>query len=253
MVKSGSLWYYRMTDDLIMSSGNKHNALSPPHPPINNLRKGDKIKCDKLNFSNLISITSSLKKGYRYPIKTHSRPTIPLALFQLTFKNLKITYTYRDPRDVVLSVMDHAEKARRDDININIRDIRKIDEAIDFVKVEFKKWKKWDMYSKIFNVEMVRYEDMVKNTAQELKKLRQHLQIQVTDDKIKEIVNKYRKDKYDKRERIRNNTHMNKGYSGRFLKEMDKEDIEYCQNRMIKEIKQMGYPIIDAKNINTYE
>lgn len=252
MVKSGSLWYYRMTDDLIIASGKKPESLAPPHSPVEDLHEGDKIKCDKLDFYNMKRILSSSRRGYSYPIKTHSRPTLALAFFGSIFGEIKITYTYRDPRDVVLSVMDHAEKARRDNININIRDIKEIDQAIKFVRIEFEKWKKWKYYSKFFDVNMVKYENLVENTTYEIKRLKKYINLKVKDEEVKEIAKMYSKDKYEQKEKIKNKIHMNKGYSGRFMKEMDIETIKYCQENMKEEIEKMGYTIVDTDKISAH-
>jgi hypothetical protein len=149
--------------------------------------------------------------------------------------------------------MDHAEKARRDNININIRDIKEIDQAIKFVRIEFEKWKKWKYYSKFFDVNMVKYENLVENTTYEIKRLKKYINLKVKDEEVKEIAKMYSKDKYEQKEKIKNKIHMNKGYSGRFMKEMDIETIKYCQENMKEEIEKMGYTIVDTDKISAHD
>lgn len=243
MVKSGSLWYYRLTDELLAASDMKDDLLAPKHSAVKDLHEGDKIKCPQLTFSNLSHLIQSSQQGYSYPVKTHAAPTLSLALFGSIIRTIKVTYIYRDPRDVVLSILDHAKKARENNLKINLRDIYSISDAIDFVSIELNKWKKWHIYSNFFNVHTVKYEDLVSNTHKEVTRLASFLNIDVCEQTIHTIIQKYDRgsSSNNQSEKIVNNIHYNKGYSGRYENEMDKNEIQYCTDKFLPYLKEMGY------------
>lgn len=126
MVKSGSLWYYRMTNDLLAHAGLRKDLESDEGK--------DKVKLGKIDLGSLRRLKDLHKRGYGYALKTHSPPSKLIPLFR---KSVKATYTYRDPRDVVLSILDHAKKARAS--NINLSDINNLEDAVGFVSIELKK------------------------------------------------------------------------------------------------------------------
>lgn len=240
MVKSGSLWYYRLIDELLVASKKKTNLLAPAHQPIESFHKGDKIKSG-LTFSDLKRLSKSARLGFSYPVKTHSAPTVSLPLFGSLMQTVEITYIYRDPRDVVLSVLDHAEKARNRDIQINLRDITSFCQAVDFVEVELMKWKKWNDYESLFGVHMVKYEHLVDDTMGELKRLSAFLDLNVSESKMGEIIAKHSRRTNKKIDRITNSTHLNKGIAKRYLDEMDSENLNYCERRFMPYLEDMGY------------
>ena len=242
MVKSGSLWYYRLIDELLVASGKKDDLLTPPHSPIEVFHTGDKIKCG-LTFSNLAKLSKSARQGYSYPVKTHSAPTLSLPLFGSVVSAVKITYIYRDPRDVVLSVLDHAKKAREESLRINLRDIASFSEAADFVEIELMKWKKWKIYQSMFRVHMVRYEDLVDDTVSEVKRLSEFLDLNVPESELHNVVTKHSRKQNKNKTKITNKTHLNKGITNRYIGEMSSQELAYCENRFASYLRDMGYSI----------
>jgi hypothetical protein len=240
MVKSGSLWYYRLIDELLVASKKKTDLLAPTHEPIEAFHQGDKIKSG-LTFSELNRLSKSARLGFSYPVKTHSAPTLSLPLFGSLTRGIKISYIYRDPRDVVLSVLDHAKKAREQDIRINLRDITSFSQAVDFVEVELVKWKKWKIYASFFEVHMVKYEHLVDDTMSELKRLAAFLRLNAPEEKLKHIIKKHSRQSNKEIEKITNRTHLNKGIAKRYLEEMDQGLLNHCERRFMPYLEDMGY------------
>ena len=89
MVKSGSLWYYRLIDESLVASGKKDDLLTPPHSPIEAFHKGDKIKCG-LTFSNLAKLSKSARQGCSYPVKL---PALPGGASSWNYLRLRIERT----------------------------------------------------------------------------------------------------------------------------------------------------------------
>src|SRR5690606_33231947 len=81
-------------------------------------------------------------------IKTHQKPGRYLKL--LVFLGLaKCTFMVRDPRDIVLSLIDHAEKIRMGKKKKNsIASIQGFDDAIVFAAGTEELWKAWINYGK---------------------------------------------------------------------------------------------------------
>jgi len=245
MVKSGSLWLWNMTNDLLSAAGLKKEGLPPVHSPVENFIKEDyeKVVIGALSFNHLTRATLSHFKGHSYPAKTHSAPTLPLILFR-PWGHIKATYVYRDPRDVVLSVLDHAQKAREEDIAMNLRDIHTFEESVDFVRVQLMIWNKWSYMPGTFKI---KYEDLVANTEKALKNLADYLSLQVSEDQIKMIRDRYSRNEMEREKEITNKTHFNKGKTKRFLDKMDPEQIAYCERAFQPYLEHMGYVNVDSE------
>lgn len=239
MVKSGSLWFWNMTNDLLSAGGLKKDGLPPVHSPVEDFikLKYGKVVIGALSFSQLTKATISHFKGYSYPVKTHSAPTLPLILFR-PWGHIKVTYVYRDPRDVVLSVLDHAKKAREEDIALNLRDIHTFEEAVDFVKIQLMIWEKWSYMPGTFKA---RYEEITANTHHMLRKLADYLDLRVSEDQIKTICNRYSRKEMSKEKGITNKTHFNQGTTQRFLNQMDQNQIAHCEHAFHPYLERMGY------------
>ena len=245
MVKSGSLWLWNMTNDLLSAGGLKREGLPPVHSPAEDFIKHDyeKVVIGALSFSRLTRATVSHLKGYSYPAKTHSAPTLPLILFR-PWGHIKATYVYRDPRDVVLSVLDHAEKAREEDIAMNLRDIYTFEEAVDFVKIQLMIWSKWSYMPGTFKI---KYEDLVADTEKALQKLVNYLDLNVSESQIRTVRDRYSRNEMKKAKEITNKTHFNKGKTQRFLNQMDAEQVVYCERAFQPHLERMGYPSVDSQ------
>tara|TARA_Y100000310_G_scaffold345402_1_gene464520 strand:- start:28397 stop:29212 length:816 start_codon:yes stop_codon:yes gene_type:complete len=165
--------------------------------------------------------------------------------FTKIFKNKKIIFLVRDPRDIVVSLF-HGSRTRDmvysgDDISVFIRDdghgFKKI---VDFMNTWSKEFSK-----RPHDFIMVKYGDMRKNTAPELRRILEFMNIGVDDDLINRTVeygsfNNMRKmemkgevDDYRMRPgnvNDPNSFRTRKGKVGGYREELSEVDIQYVDN-----------------------
>ncbi len=161
------------------------------------------------------------------------------------YKNIKVIFLIRDPRDTVVSGFFHSTKRKNifsgtisDFIRNNRHGIRKI--------VEFhKNWHKATEY--LHNFLLIRYEDLQKNTFTEMKKILNFLEkSNISDEKIKETIEFAKFDNMQKLEKQgyfknnfgeglvpgnKNDTNSFKtrrGKVGGYKDTLSASDIEYC-------------------------
>jgi len=240
MQKSGSAWYFQLTNDLLIAAGKSDASYIRDKFKLGNilgkrnfmLKKPYKSKLSYLLFTKLL-IPHFL--GYSYVIKTHRGPRkIILILMKLNI--IRAAYIYRDPRDVIVSVRDAGKKAR--DLGLSNEFVKyfTIEKATEYVKGLMHVWRGW-MNCKFAIT--TRYEDLLLNPVSELRKLAGFFHLDVSEEKLIEIVKKYDTAKLDQKQQRM--LHLNKGVSNRYKSEMNHKQIEECNSMFNNILKQMGY------------
>ncbi|MGK7935084.1 MAG: hypothetical protein AB4206_04675 [Xenococcaceae cyanobacterium] len=73
----------------------------------------------------------------------------------------KATFCYRDPRDIILSAIDHGERTRKGlDSSNACKNMLTIKDSILIVKSWTSNWYKWKEFGKVF---FIKYEYLMKN------------------------------------------------------------------------------------------
>ncbi len=146
----------------------------------------------------------------------------------------KVTCCYRDPRDVILSAMDHSVRSRKGmDKSGAFANIQSVQDGAR----EMKKWAEifftWRDYA---NVMMIRYEDFIQNKLETLLEMVRF--IGLTVDKV--AVNRI----FTKHEDLMNTKpNFNKATCYRWKSEMTDDDLKFCNDYLSEEILEMGYSI----------
>ena len=239
MRKAGSAWYYNLTNDLLQAGGYVDVREVAPHFPVRAYVSDDKIKCGRLDGPTLVRLSIAHYLGYTYPVKTHSRPSRALPLFH-TLGAVRCTYISRDPRDVVVSILDHAEHARRAGLSIDLAALQTFQESVDLVVAELDRWEAWAGQRVVHHV---RYEDLVANTAHEIDRLDAFLGLEVPVAERRAIAARYERTTYahGMGEAVTNPIHLNKGVAGRFKEVLDDDEIGLCNSRFAPYLTRMGY------------
>lgn len=241
MRKSGSGWYFNMTNELLQAAGGRNVQDIRQMPLLRSVIRGNNGKVGPLKWHKLARLALPHLKGHSFVVKTHAGPTPSLRFFLATGL-AKVTYLYRDPRDVTLSALDHAEAAREAGLEIDLaRRLNSLEDSIALVKRELARWESWMQYP---NVLKVRYEDLVGDTLGELRRLADFLALDVDEATLQGIVRRYDKDEYGKtidRPIIGNRLHLNKGIPERFRHEMSPEARALCERHLGPYLHKMGY------------
>jgi hypothetical protein len=237
MKKAGSGWYFNLTNDLLVAASNEDVRSIRDRYGLNGLLKGGNCQVDFTHAHLVPRLLLPYLRGQSFTIKTHGRPRRPLqSLIRLGL--MKATYIYRDPRDVALSMLDHGRELRAEGNHANVlAGIETLDDALSYIQTSaIDVWSKW---MEIDGVLMVRYVDLLTDTAGELRRLSDYLGLDVPQSTLLELTAKY-----DRRSRDRGhdeNLHFNAGIAARYRQKLDSDERRLCRERLDPELTQMGY------------
>lgn len=236
MKKSGSGWYFNLTNDLLIHAG---------FEDVRELRKKyglEKVMRDgncRVNTRHPLKMGKLLVphlRGNSFVIKTHRGVSATLKTM-MTLGVAKSTYIYRDPRDVVLSALDHGQQLRdRGNVGNVLSHLHTVEDSVLYVKKMLDIWEEWTSESAAL---IVRYEDLVLNPQKELRHLADFLSIEIEDNDLEAILARYQKrnqSQSDKR-----NLHFNKGIAGRFKETMSQKELDFCDQHFGSHLMKMGY------------
>ena len=195
---------------------------------VNN--KGFFGKIDQSTYNLFVKINVEFGD---FVAKTHS---LPNEYIHSLVKNgiAKVTCCYRDPRDIILSTIDHAKRTRdgKDKTGAYI-DVYNIEDGI----IRIKRW--FSIFEEWFNSRsalMIKYEDLLDDKIVMLRIISNYLELNISQENLKSI--------YEKHERIKQNAwNFNIGTKYRWKDEMDIKEIKKCNQHLAKEILSMGYEL----------
>lgn len=166
-------------------------------------------------------------------LKTHSGPTFFVRLL-VALGLAKVTYSYRDPRDVALSMLDHGNRTRQKEgenvkDNRGFRNVHEVSDALPQVKQEIENWYGWRDFGKVL---LIRYEDFMTKKAESLQAIAEHLDYDLSDADLKSLLDKYT----DLKSR-----NFNKGTVERYKEELSAPELAVCNEALKQELKDMNY------------
>ena len=237
MKKAGSGWYFNLTNDLLVAAGNTDVRELRERYGLDGLLKGGNCQVDMTHAARIPRLLRPLLRGQTFAVKTHGRPRFPLQpLVRLGLA--KATYIYRDPRDVALSMIDHGRELREDGNHANVlASIETLDDALTHIRADaIKIWSQWQDMGGVL---MVRYEDLLTDTAGELRRLAGYLGLDVSDAILQAVIDKY--DRSSKDDVVDENLHFNAGIAARYRHALGPDDRALCRRRLDPELSRMGY------------
>lgn len=236
--KSGSAWLLNMTNDLLMTAGFSDTRIVRDRYGL------DFIKYDEFNIqqptaAKLNILTSPPVNAHTFVVKTHFPPNRQI-IDLLEAGKLKITYIFRDPRDITLSLLDTGKKLRQRGTFHRAGSLFNLQDAIAFCRKRLRN--NWLAWRRIEGVFFIKYEDLVSDTQDQLRRLCEYCQIRIERAQLREIVRHHHAD------RIRKSTdkhhyHFNKGIVGRFNQEWNAHDIHVCNTAFDDFLKKMDYSV----------
>lgn len=235
LVKSGSAWFFGLTNDLLKAAG---------HPGTQSIKDSNELdfikwstfNIQKLDIQKLDILTSLPVSKFTYAVKTHS-PPIPEVENLLNNRQLFVSYIYRDPRDIVLAGLDAGKELRSRGVYDRFGSIYTFNDALHWCHNHLKS--SWDSWSKLDKINFFKYEELNNDTGKQLQRLSNLLDLGVSKNEITKIVNRH-----SAQELINNKSkkyHFNKGISFRFMTEMTSEQLDKCNTVFRRYILEMGY------------
>jgi hypothetical protein len=247
MQKSGSGWYFRMANDVMVAAGHDNvRELQKQYPLrlrwlVRRRFRGQIARPNALRMTVLDTIRA---RGHTFAIKTHRGPSPSVARL-MKLGRLRALYQFRDPRDVLLSAFERGERnrgrsARRSVFRLgryrSFARLRSIDECIAWM--QHRLLPVWDAWQQHDNVLLVRYEDLLADTVAELRTLARFIGFDASDEQLQRIDAHYR------RKETRDtdpNLHFNKGVAGRFRDTLTPAQLARCKDAIGAHIEKMGY------------
>ena len=236
MQKSGSGLFYRMINDLLVRHGQvdawrvreKHRLEKDMLWENNNIRK--------ISPRKTLRLWRVSRKEGDFVVKTHRGPS-PTARIALRLGMVRIIYSYRDPRDVVLSVMAHGRK------NAETGESTAFTKLADFQSAVRKQqeWAQvWEGYAGLGGVLLLKYEDFMEDPTRELRRVVRYLGIDVSDEEFSQVLWKYSKQNPAREEQ---GLHYNNPEIAKYKTHMTAEQQDYCREKIGDIIAKMGYEL----------
>jgi hypothetical protein len=169
-------------------------------------------------------------------VKTHAGPTRLVRLLLLC-SMIRALVIVRDPRDIILSAMDHGTKLRGE----GRKDTFASCDTIEHTLIQVKQWigtiSPWLGCGKVL---IVKYEDLTIRPEQTLKHIAAFLNLSVNKGFLEEIRRKYDAQQPDPS--VRNILHYNKAVANRYLSHFTPEELEFITNTLKEELALLDYP-----------
>jgi len=225
MPKSGSTLLYFYQRDMLEKKIGEKRALKS----IKTFSKF--IPTTFVNQFNFKIVVLAIWVNFRYgglAIKTHCKYDKWIKILKI-FPFVKITYSYRDPRDVLLSGMDHHKRNNERFLNWN-----SWDNSIKEVKRNSIEAVKWLENKEGFFV--AKYEDFIPNQLTTIKMLNNYLGFNLSDNLLEDMV----KSRINNKETTIN---FNKGVINRYKQEIKPEDLVELEKTLQEYIIKLNYTL----------
>jgi hypothetical protein len=236
MQKSGSAYIYNIINDLLMASGGEDARRIKEKYDLDGIMKWRNNNIGDLKKGVLIKLLLISFWERKFAVKTHKGPSRLLEL-GLRVGLVKIIYIYRDPRDVVLSVIDHGKKIIAAGENHTFAQMVRFEDALTAVMA----WiKVWDRYFALDNVLKVKYEDLLAQPESTITVICKYLGIKVELQNVQSILWKYHRDNHGA---DMTGLHFNKAKTERYHEELSEEQLIILKEKIGDKITRMGYRV----------
>ena len=132
MQKSGSGWYFNMTNDLLVETGYQDVRAVRDRHNLQDILQYENCNIGRPDSHTLRRLLLPLVLGNSFAVKSHASPTRSL-YYLMRLGLCHPTYIYRDPRDIVLSAYNHGEQIRANGKTHTFGHLKSFDDAISFV------------------------------------------------------------------------------------------------------------------------
>lgn len=237
MQKAGSAYIFNMLNDLCSLSGGEDVRNIKKKYHLDGLLRHYNCNVGTLTGHKILRLLWYSRREGPFVVKTHRGPT-RLLRFLLRTGMVKVVYIFRDPRDALLSAMDHGRRIAAAGEIHTFAALLSFDQAFTAVKAWASKWQQW---SACGGVHLLRYEDLLSDPAKEMEKIVAYLGFDARPVDIAATLAAYNREKAgasDKSEYL----HFNVGISSRYRSEMPEDQKRRFRLEMGELLARMGYP-----------
>lgn len=237
MQKSGSAYFYNVINDLLVASGKGKDAREIKERwDLDEELKWHNNNIGELTFGKLFKLWKISLRDGSFVVKTHAGPSRAAEILG-RLGMVRVVYSYRDPRDVLLSAIDHGKRILEEGEQHTFAKMATFDDAID--SKQFRNWLRiWKDYASSPGVLSLQYEEMLENPSDVARRIEKFLRLPVDEKSREDILWKYSK---DNTEGDRTGMHFNKASSARHISEMTEEQQQRCRDAFGSVLVEMGY------------
>jgi hypothetical protein len=236
MLKAGSSWFFNLINDLVIEAGHQDGREIRQRFRLHKFLTASDCTSRTLRIHRLAAISIPHWFGNTYSIKTAGKPTLAVKL-AIDLGIMKAAFILRDPRDVTLSLYDHGEWIRRENIpsRTGFDALTTIEKAMDVALYNAQLWEMWDRSGRAI---FVRYEDLLEDPVEQMLRVSSHVGIKVPEEKLRTIVKRYQA---SNRSNWEQDLHFNVGVAGRWRENLSPAQQEKAQGLFKEYLPRMGY------------
>jgi hypothetical protein len=236
MPKSGSGYFYNVLNDILIESGYPDARRVKQDYHLENIMRWHNNNVGDLPLKKLMKLWLISVRAGSFCVKSHMAPE-PAVVPIMKTGLVRAIYIYRDPRDAVLSVIDHGRKLLAQGKYHTFAKKADFDSAFRAVPAWFKIWSR---YKELPGTKMLRYEQLMQDPFAVVRDVAEFLKIDPGEPKAREILWRYsRFNSSGKRKGL----HYNKAVVSRYTREMSPEQKRRFNHEFGAILKTMQYPL----------
>lgn len=233
MPRSGTGWIFSVTNDLLVAAGHADAAAVRRRFLLQWLLAEHNNRLKKPNAWKMAVLDVPTRFGVTWAIKTHSRPR-PSMKKLVARGRARMHYSFRDPRDVVISTWEAAERFRQWGKKGVFARLTTIPMVIDTVARRCREWEQWMKFEPALKI---RFEDFKADTFGQTRMLAAFHQLAVSDEQVRTIVAKYAG------QDVGRGAHKRSGKSGRYREKLGDEHLTLMREKLDPWVVKMGYEL----------
>ena len=235
--KAGSGLLFNLTNDMLVKSGQQDVRRLKDDFQLQGLLKNHNCNIGEPNWAGLSRLLPLHFRGHRFVVKTHWGPN--RVVRRLMWPGIiRATYVYRDPRDVLLSAMDHGRKLRAEGKSHTFAQCSSVEDTIPIVLQWLKETSGWLHMPTTLSL---KYEDLIADPIATMKRMSAFIGINPVHGGIDLDAVFSRYDVHGSADADTQGLHWNKGIAGRFRDVFSPEDLERCNRAFGEYLEMMEY------------
>ncbi|MGE5641919.1 MAG: sulfotransferase domain-containing protein [Byssovorax cruenta] len=235
MPRAGSGWHYNLVHDLMRTTGCADAREIREKYRLQDILTEVNCNIGVLSARRLGRAAIPALMGNTFVIKAHAGPTTASRLLQ-RLGLLRITYIYRDPRDAMLSAFEYGQRALQKGRPNAFSHLTDFQKSLNFIMEYVHIWDRWNREQ---NVLIARYEDLLTNYDDEVRRLVGFLKLNGSNPDVEKVIESYRPGAAEGQQGL----HFYKGKIGRFRESYSAEEQAILRERLSPYLTRMGYEI----------
>ena len=235
--KSGSGLLFNLTNDLLEQAGYKGVRRLRDEHDLHDMLHHINCNIGEPNWAGLRRLLPLHFRGHRFVVKTHCGPNRMVSRLA-RLRILRPTYIFRDPRDVLLSAMDHGQKLRARGKTNSFAQCRSVEDTIPRVLQWLKETSGWLHMPTTLSL---KYEDLIAEPIETMKRLCAFMGINPVRRGIdlEAVFSRY--DVHGSADADTEGLHWNKGIAGRYREVLSRADLARCNRAFEEYLEMMEY------------